>query len=353
MNKYKQLFLSSITVVATFSFSTLSAAGPLHEAARAGDLEAIQELLDAGERVDDSFVSTEHNLSSNEYTPLAAAVSEGQSEAAQLLIENGATIGRMTRDSYTYPLSYAITGGHIQTVKVLLEAGANPNEPPTEFGTLPIQDALNKGFTEIADVLISAGAKVNKDDLNTYLEDVAGEYILKSEEKPRLIATAEYLIKRGASAKKSDALIEASDMGFYEMVEFLISKGAKVNSVDDGDNTPLIAAVGQYCSQFHPIKLSMEPEMVAGRDSALKIINLLLRKGARVNVKDYYDDPLIHTVAACGSVLLAEKILSKGAKINSTNKYGETALDKAIEENNSKMVEYLKSKGAKEGETDW
>jgi ankyrin repeat protein len=64
---------------------------PIHEAAREGDLEILQMLIDGGFDVNDNFEITDY---SSDYfgSALSEALLYGNLEAAKLLIRNGANV---------------------------------------------------------------------------------------------------------------------------------------------------------------------------------------------------------------------------------------------------------------------
>ena len=92
----------------------------LHEAARAGDLVAIEALLGAGAEVD---AATEYGA-----TALLFAAGQGHREAVRKLLAVGADPN--VRDAFydASPLTWAGYNGHVDVVLALLESGADPEE---------------------------------------------------------------------------------------------------------------------------------------------------------------------------------------------------------------------------------
>lgn len=101
---------------------TVGCASPLHKAARSGDLPAMKTLL-AGK--------VNLKARSDHKTALHDAVTNGQVEAARLLIENGADLNERAYFRCT-PLHFAASYGYVGMVQLLLQKGANP-EPGTAY----------------------------------------------------------------------------------------------------------------------------------------------------------------------------------------------------------------------------
>jgi ankyrin repeat protein len=85
---------------------------PLHEAARAGDLEKAKALLDAGA---DLTARDEHLRS----TPLAWAAKFGQREMVTLLLERGAPRSLPDDPAWATPLAWAKKRGHEEIARLL------------------------------------------------------------------------------------------------------------------------------------------------------------------------------------------------------------------------------------------
>src|SRR5262245_28294311 len=90
-------------------------AGPLHDAAKAGDIAQIEKLLLEGAAINESSLAT----------PLFFAIRGQHAQAAQLLIERGADVN--AQSTWGTPLHAAATKGMTATASLLLERGADPN----------------------------------------------------------------------------------------------------------------------------------------------------------------------------------------------------------------------------------
>jgi uncharacterized protein len=118
----------------------------LHTAARAGALEVIKALLNAGAEVDrrnpsgetaimiaalngrrsvvEWMLSKEAQINHPGWTPLIYAATNGHREIVALLLEHHAYIDGAPANGIT-PLMMAARGGHLETVKLLLDEGAD------------------------------------------------------------------------------------------------------------------------------------------------------------------------------------------------------------------------------------
>lgn len=146
MRKLRFALLVAITAIVAKG----AVADPLHDAAKAGDVARMTELLDAGADIDsaDSFGS-----------PLHWAILNKHDDAAELLISRGAEIDRLT-DALGSPLHAAVQRGLLAQVRLLLANGAAVDVRDKD-GKTPLHLAAFGGRTEIAQALIEAGADVN------------------------------------------------------------------------------------------------------------------------------------------------------------------------------------------------
>lgn len=188
-------------------------------AAALGDRTAVKSLL----RTNDLNCANEVN-----WSPLAAACSNGHVEVVKLLLEKGAqadslgTSGEITRSG----LMLAARNGHLPVVEALLKAGANPSlplSPPTSA----LSEAIWANRRDIVQALLDYGADVNSFSPN-------GEPVIfqAARDRPGLI---ELLLDRGGSVNATNAfgatpLIVAAYFGNIESVRTLLKRGARLSS---------------------------------------------------------------------------------------------------------------------------
>ena len=118
---------------------------PLHLAAFFGQAAAAAQLLDAGAAID----AVSRNSMRN--TPLHAATAGGRAAVALLLIERGANVNVQDAGRYT-PLHIAAENGLTDVVRALLNRGADPLAVDAEDMT-PLARAAAKHRNEIVDLL--------------------------------------------------------------------------------------------------------------------------------------------------------------------------------------------------------
>ncbi|MGE5235517.1 MAG: ankyrin repeat domain-containing protein [Acidobacteriota bacterium] len=124
----------------------------LHEAAAAGRLERLAELLDhAPARVDE--------FAPDGFWPLGLAAFFGQHAAVEALIARGADINLKARNAVgVAALHAAIAGGHLAIVETLVRAGADVNARQ-QGGYTPLHGAASGDLAGAVDVLLAHGAE--------------------------------------------------------------------------------------------------------------------------------------------------------------------------------------------------
>jgi cytochrome c len=162
------------------SFVNLATAGPLQDAARAGDIELIKQLLAQGADINENVgvgtalwyaIQEDHpeaavfliqhgadvNARTPWGTPLYGAAAQGLEVVAQLLLERGADPNARSIGNQT-PLLVAAGAGHIEVVRVLLDHGADINAVAM-FNQPALHFAIMNGHSDIAELLRQRGTK--------------------------------------------------------------------------------------------------------------------------------------------------------------------------------------------------
>ena len=93
---------------------------PLHEAAKNGDMDQINRLIEKGTPID--------VIDENSNTPLYIAVGEGHKEVAELLILKGANVNAIDNKGRT-PLDWANYSHHKDLAELLIRHGGETRTP--------------------------------------------------------------------------------------------------------------------------------------------------------------------------------------------------------------------------------
>ena len=198
----------------------------LYEAAESGDIDGINEMLQAGANVNAAI--------QGDGSPLIAAARRGRIDVAQLLLDRGANPD-MGVDGDGSPLIAAAERGALDMVTLLLDRGANPNVGVEGDGS-PLIAAAGAGHVEIMELLIVRGADV--------------ELVVNGDENP---------------------LIKACEAGQLAAVRALVSRGANVNARVWADFYRGGTTSGEWRT----------PLSMARRGDHKEIVALLISAGAR------------------------------------------------------------------------
>ena len=232
-------------------------------AARSGDVESARLLLAAGANVNDELPDG--------MSALTLAARSGRTEMAKLLIERGAN-PNANGTGYT-PLHVAVLVGDFDVVAALIARGADPNIPLTKAAP------VRRGNQELSLPVAVLGATpfllaAKFADLPTLRAlAAAGGNIsipMKNGTTP-LMAAAGFGAggggnRRGVGNRYQNNYIAAdAETDTLEAVKLLIEMGADVNEGDPAGNTALFGAVAQ------------------GYDS---VVEYLVSKGAKIDVKN-------------------------------------------------------------------
>jgi ankyrin repeat protein len=245
---------------------------PILFAARAGSAESIRLLVKAGANPNDSFP--------NGMSALVEAAHSGQTAAAVALLDAGAD-PNAAGAGYS-ALHAAILRGDVALAKALLAHGANPNLavakgtpirrnttdyylPATLIGATPYLLAAKFLEPEIMEALIAAGAdaRITMKDGTTALMLAAGIGAVpnanrrgvenldggKMEDPSHLLPAVISALNHGAEVNATNqggdtALHGAAAQGYDEVVQTLVSRGAKLDAINKRGLTALALARG-------------------------------------------------------------------------------------------------------------
>lgn len=286
------------------------------------------------------------------HTPLIAALSAGNEDMVQLLLQHGADIETRCAEEIT-PLTHAVKSRDPNLVQLLLQNHPLVDERTSNW--TPLHLAVHYGDREIVQHLLREDAdiealcprelpkEVNAPDppININLErlDTNGTMsevkayctvlyraVVQGDDK-----MVELLLDQGADigAKNpglASALSCAAEEQFEEIVELLLRKGANANKEDEWDLTPL-----------HRAQYKLESD---------KVTRLLLSSEANVDARCHKKRTPLHYAAEKGNTLTTPLLLENGADIEAEDIAGNRPLHIAILYRSKEMVFLLVQRGA-------
>jgi len=152
------LHIFSVLIV-MFAGSMAALAGPLHDAARSGDLGQAGALLADGAAIDAQNERGE--------TALTLAILAGNDAVAELLIEQGAAIEGRNSGGFT-PLHAAAYVGDVTIAKLLIDKGAAIDDARNKAGVTPLFPAIEEDHAAVAELLIAEGADLRRQERHGY-----------------------------------------------------------------------------------------------------------------------------------------------------------------------------------------
>jgi ankyrin repeat protein len=267
-----------------------------------GDMESARTLLNAG---------ADPNLQIPDWggTALIIASTMGQADIVEALLDKGADPNYRDKNSFTalhsavrdsdYGEDAAQRARAVATVKVLLAHRADPNarlhqEKPTvrgldelQFeGATPLALAAEVNNLDAIKVLVAGGADPNiptaMGTTPLMLASGAATDVQRArsiEERGLAVETARYLLEHGADVNAVGEfgwtpLHAASYQGLTDVIELLVSKGAKLETKDKLGQTPLSISLSVLTKEAGARRLQIP------RRYRAEVAQLLLKLGA-------------------------------------------------------------------------
>lgn len=256
----------------------------------------------------------------NENTPLHLAVSRGQYDNVEKLLNHGASVDVENSDGNT-PLHLAVSSKYPLLVKLLLDKTKNVDAFNMD-GNTPLLIAAKNNNTMICEFLVNHGADVN------------------------------------VANKGETALLMAAGNDNTELCNYLVERRADVNVANKKGNTPLHLAarngnpkvceilVNKRAYQEAQNKDGDTPLHLAARYGHFEVCAILVKEGAIQEAQNKDGDIPLHLAARYGKIDVITLFLSHVIDINVQNKEGNTPLHLAIQYEYESIVQLLISCGA-------
>jgi ankyrin repeat protein len=304
-------------------------------------------------------------------TPLHVAASAGHTAVVRVLLERGAKIDA-TGAGYTTPLERAVERQHIDTVKFLLEKNAmagsdvqsgsllssacdNPEIMKLLLAHHPSPKAIDEGLrtaavrnAKVVELLLAQGARAD-----VYTACILGQLPRVAE----LVAADPSLVDAPQSDyPRERPLVLAARNGRMKVVELLLDKGAVIDPKKD--TSALEAAAGSGQLEIVQLLLARGADInrknsmgttalhSAAAEGRLDVVVLLIRRGAHVLARDVYHATALHAAARKGNVDIARTLINAGIPVDCRNEFRETPLHEAASEGHTELAAFLLKAGA-------
>ena len=255
----------------------------LHCAAQNGTRAVIELCIQGGGKVS--------GRDDDGMTPLLVAARHGQLDGMNCLLDNGAKLEEEHFPTKDRAVHYAAQVGHTELLVSLISRGAKINYS-SDFGgkTPPLGYAIENGHLEAAQLLVSSEAQVRQEFLN-------------SAAKTGNVGILELLLDNGLLIDEPDssgntALQVAAESGHEDATRFLIKKGAQLELGDFFHRNALHKAAQRGHVGVIKILLAARadinarlgrtstPLMYAAEESQVKAVECLIEHGASLMSKN-------------------------------------------------------------------
>jgi ankyrin repeat protein len=289
----------------------------LHQAAKNGDLNRVNELLsESPRRVDVN--QPDHKGR----TPLMHAVDSPEAgiEIVRTLLRDGANIDRSC-------VCYALSD--LQKLAVLIEAGADIRYQDEHGYDALINAAFgrdvlhNPQLIDILNLLIANGVSLR--GMSTY-----GESSVRVLSRIGRFDAVHLLLKAGANPDdiKFTRLIEAVAFGSLADVAAVIERGADLEERDHWERTPWLIAIQTGDIPKARGRCGKPPLFYAIENAQVPMLRWLLEIGANIEQTDDFGETALRTAVECCNDESVDIFLAAGANVNQESKTG-TALSYA------------------------
>jgi len=303
----------------------------LRIAAERGDVSEVRRVLSGGFQAD-----VDYREPNNRMTPLHLAAKLGFKDVAATLLGAGADFEIKSKEGAS-ALYYAAEGGHKGIVQLLVEGYGARVDSTFSTGATPLVVACEKGHLYIAGYLLKKGADPNikgayghaslhiaalsdkvemirlllRFGADVDIRGSLGETPLYVAARAGHIESVRVLVEEGSADleavtdERGSSLYVATEYGRFQVVQYLVNRGAYLESAFMSGATPLL---------------------IAAQKGFKEITEFLLKQGAHADVAGQGSYSALHLACMTGHVEVVRLLLDAGADVDWQALKGETAL---------------------------
>ncbi|XP_067653167.1 putative ankyrin repeat protein RF_0381 [Haliotis asinina] len=323
----------------------------LHFASRAGHVDVVKYVLSLP-------VVDINSRGWKDMTSAMMAAENGHKDVVELLFRNLANMSLKGLYGNTI-LHYASRAGHVDVVQYILSLSVVDINSRGRKDMTPVMMAVGKGHQEVVKLLVGQGASVS-------LQDNRGNNILHIACRGGHVEMVKYVLSQSMADinsrgwKTFTPVMVAAGKGRKEVVEFLVSKGADINTSNRaGKNILHLACRAENVELVKYIlsknmadinsrdKKQMTPILIAAMEGHEEVVQLLVNEGAKVSLRDKKANNILHLACRGGHVEVVKYILSQNmVDINSRNRKEMTPVMIAESRGHVQVVALLVRNGA-------
>ncbi|KAG8520495.1 Transient receptor potential cation channel subfamily A member 1 [Galemys pyrenaicus] len=302
-------------------------ASPLHYAAEEGQIHLMEMIIN------DACCDVLNVMDDFGNTPLHWAAGKNQAESVKFLLSRGAN-PNLRNSNMMAPLHVAVQGLHNEVVKVLTDHSSTNLNLEGENGNTAVVIACSKDNSEALQILLNKGAKPCKSNkwgcYPIHQAAFSGakrcmEIILKYGEEHGYSRQSHINFVNNGKSSPLHMAVQSGDLG---MIKMCLDNGAKLDLMENGKCTALHFAATQGATEIVKLMISCytggsdivnavdgnqetplhrqgadinatdsegrSPLLLATASASWNIVNLLLSKGAHVDIKDHLGRNFLH-----------------------------------------------------------
>jgi ankyrin repeat protein len=331
----------------------------LHEAAAAGNDEALAALLIAGAKLD--------VIDAGGRTPLLDAIAGGHVTTVDALLAAGADINAVDGEGRSaLALACLTETASTDLVRNLLALGASPTQPDTQ-GKRPVDHAAAAGrWTQVAllDPAYPLPSRVADDAPSEPLPDRAPLSLLRESLLQPPYTGVESLLRVLSPADLGSLLIDPDAQAPVDRLQWLLDHGADADVRDGLSDTALFTLLARGSAALPALQtLLRRGASPAGAGGLARFLSAcatedqagrgleqfaqdLIERGADWLAPSTAGDPPLALSVRLGWSRLAERLVAAGANLEARDSHGMTALHLAAALGRESMLKLLVASGA-------